>query len=77
MTTRTLRRRLLAEGTTFSEQLDHVRRELAIDYVERGGRSITEVSFLLGFSTTGAFHRAFRRWTGQAPSEYRSQTPGG
>jgi AraC-like DNA-binding protein len=71
MSARTLRRRLLDEGTTFSDQLDHVRRELALESVERGERSLTEITFLLGFANLAAFNRAFRRWTGRSPTEHR------
>jgi AraC-like DNA-binding protein len=74
MSTRTLRRRLVAEGTSFSDQVDLVRRELGIEYVERGDRSLTEIAFLLGFSNLSSFHRAFRRWTGRAPSDVRADT---
>lgn len=68
---RTLRRRLQDEGRSFSDLLSEVRRELAQQYLEDPSRPITEVAFLLGFSDTSAFQRAFRRWFGMAPSEHR------
>jgi AraC-like DNA-binding protein len=68
---RTLRRRLADEGTTFFEQLDDVRRQLAVEYVERSSRPLTEVAALLGFGSTSALHKAFRRWTGRGPMTYR------
>ena len=71
MNPRTLRRRLAEEGTTFFEQLDEVRRELAIELVTRSHRPLTEVAFLLGFSSPSALNKAFRRWTGQSPKHHR------
>jgi AraC-like DNA-binding protein len=68
---RTLRRRLQEEGQTFSGLLSEVRRELAQQYLEDPERSVTEVAFLLGFADTSAFQRAFRKWFGTSPSEYR------
>jgi len=69
----TLRRKLETEGTTFSEIVDDLRRELAEQHLTHGDLSISEVAFLLGFSDVRAFGRAFRRWTGLAPSEYRAK----
>lgn len=67
ITARSLQRRLKDEGTTFQGVRDDLRRELAQTYL-RGGASIAEVSFLLGFSETSSFFRAFKRWTGTTPS---------
>jgi AraC-like DNA-binding protein len=69
----TLRRKLEAEGTTFSEIVDDLRRELAEQHLTHGSLTISEVAFLLGFSDVRAFGRAFRRWTGSSPSEYRTK----
>lgn len=73
MSARTLRRRLESEGTTFKAVLDETRFEMARMYLERGDTSIGEVSFLLGFSDVTAFHRAFRRWTGETPAVYKEK----
>jgi AraC-like DNA-binding protein len=70
---RTVRRRLEEEQTTFSNELDSVRSELGKSYVERSSRSITEIAFLLGFSSVSAFHKAFRRWHGAAPTDLRQK----
>lgn len=67
--TRTLQRRLQDGGTSFREQLDAVRRELATAKLREAG-SVTDVAFLLGFSDVTAFTRAFRRWTGTTPGRY-------
>jgi AraC-like DNA-binding protein len=67
LSTRSLQRGLAAEQTTFRDVLAEVRRELAEQYL-RGGTSVTETTYLVGFSETAAFSRAFKRWTGSAPS---------
>jgi AraC-like DNA-binding protein len=71
MSIRTLHRRLSQAQTSFSETLEAVRRELAEQYISDPTRSLSEISFLLGFSEQSAFSRAFRRWTGQPPSTFR------
>jgi len=71
MNQRTLARRLQSEGTTFSALFDELRRSLALRYLLRRDLRISEVVFLLGFSEVATFYRAFRRWTGQTPVEYR------
>jgi AraC-like DNA-binding protein len=68
---RTLTRKLRQEGTTFSELLDDVRRRAALEYVGRRDLPLAEIAFLLGFSEAAPFHRAFKRWNGQTPVEYR------
>lgn len=73
MSVATLRRRLEEEGTTYSDILDELRKKLAERYVRDQGSAIGEVAFLLGFSNVTAFHRAFKRWTGVAPTEYRAR----
>lgn len=71
MSRRTLARRLDDEGTSFTNQLDELRRELALRYVECAELSLGQITTLLGFSQVQGFSRAFRRWTGQAPLQYR------
>jgi AraC-like DNA-binding protein/predicted nucleic acid-binding protein len=68
---RTLGRRLRQEGTTFRELLDDLRRRLALRHVGDSDLALSEIAFLLGFSQSAAFHRAFKRWTSQTPLEYR------
>ena len=77
MSLRTLARRLETEGTTFRELVDDVRQQLALDHVGRHAASISEITDQLGFSHVAAFHRAFRRWTGQTPLEYRKKARSG
>jgi AraC-like DNA-binding protein len=72
----TLRRRLLEESTTHKELLDAVRREHALSHVGEGRASLSEIGFRLGFSSPSAFARAFRRWAGVSPVEYRARLRG-
>lgn len=71
MTERTLQRRLQEQGTTFKMLLNEVRHDLADKYIRDSSLSLNEISFLLGFSELSSFSRAFKRWTGQSPSDYR------
>jgi AraC-like DNA-binding protein len=70
---RTLQRQLVDRGTSFRDVLESVRRELALSYVREGRLHAAEVGFLLGFARPSAFYRAFKRWTGGTPGEYRSR----
>jgi AraC-like DNA-binding protein len=72
MSGRTLARRLDEEGTSFQGVLDEVRRDLATRYLSQGRLSVSEVAYLTGFRSVSAFHRAHRRWTGQAPGRRRN-----
>lgn len=67
----TLRRRLAAEGTSFQQIRDQMRRDHAIAALAQGGTPIDQISEQLGFSEPSAFHRAFKRWTGSTPRAYR------
>ncbi|WP_340559694.1 AraC family transcriptional regulator [Streptomyces sp. GSL17-111] len=67
----TLRRQLAAEGTSFQQVRDRLRRDHAIAVLASGRVSIEALSQQLGFSEPSAFHRAFRRWTGATPRSYR------
>lgn len=66
-----LQQKLAERGTNFQDLLGQIRQSLALDYIEQSRVSITEMSFLLGFSDTSSFTRAFRRWTGKSPRDYR------
>jgi AraC-like DNA-binding protein len=72
MSARTLQRRLMDAGTSYQALLEDVRRELAVRYLADATLTVREVGYLLGFSEPSAFNRAFRRWEGQTPNEYRS-----
>jgi AraC-like DNA-binding protein len=71
LSARTLQRRLRENGVTFNALLDSVRSEMARRLLADRAMAIGEVGFLLGFSEVSAFHRAFRRWTGKTPGEFR------
>ena len=69
---RTLSRRLAGEGTSFRALLNDVRREFACALLQDHSLSVGDVAFFLQYSEPAAFHRAFRRWTGQAPGDFRT-----
>ncbi len=71
MGVRTLQRRLEDEGSSYSALLDEARHALALRHLGRSDVPVAEIAFLLGFSEPSAFTRAFRRWTGDAPTAYR------
>ena len=68
---RSLQRRLKEQGMSFTQLLENTRSELGLQYVRDPQRSFNEIAFLLGFSEPGNFSRAFRRWYGKSPSQYR------
>jgi AraC-like DNA-binding protein len=72
---RALQRHLTAQGTGYAAELDIVRRDLALVLIAQR-LTLQEVAFLVGFSEAAAFHRAFRRWMGEAPGHYRSRIRG-
>lgn len=76
ISTRTLQARLEAEGTTFAALADTARREHALALLAQPDLPVTTVAARAGFATPSAFTRAFRRWTGQSPSEYRRNAAG-
>jgi AraC-like DNA-binding protein len=67
MSRQTLYRRLKAEGATFEQVLDGLRRRLALRFIREQGLSVKETAYRLGFSDPSAFSRAFKRWTGSSP----------
>jgi AraC-like DNA-binding protein len=71
MSNRTLQRKLREEGTSFKDLLQDTRMQLAGRYLRSPGRSVVETAYLLGFSEPSTFSRAFKRWAGQSPMEYR------
>ncbi|MEH1831683.1 MAG: AraC family transcriptional regulator [Nostoc sp.] len=68
---RTLQRQLREAGTSYREVLDEIRRELSVYYLRNLDMAICEVAFLLGFSETSSFDRAFKRWYNLSPGEFR------
>lgn len=75
MSGRTLQRRLKECGTNHQSIVDAARHDLAKQYLHDAHISAAEVAQMLGFSEASAFQRAFRRWTGMTPQEYRAASP--
>ena len=67
---RTLQRRLSNSQLTFKALLDAYRRDAALQMLEGGERTMAEIAYALGYAEQSSFNRAFRRWTGQAPSDW-------
>lgn len=76
LTVSTLRRRLEDEGQTYQQIKDVLRCDLAIASLNQGEDSVFEIAGQLGFADASAFHRAFKKWTGTSPGEYRRQHGG-
>jgi AraC-like DNA-binding protein len=71
VSSRTLRRKLQHEETTFQRITDGVRHDLARRYLESSRLSLDEIAHLVGFTETTNFRRAFKRWQGVPPARYR------
>jgi AraC-like DNA-binding protein len=69
----TLRRRLEAEGASYQAIKDDLRRDAAVHHLCDTRLTVAEIAAALGFQETSAFHRAFKRWSGVQPGEYRRQ----
>jgi AraC-like DNA-binding protein len=67
---RTLQNRLKDEGVVFSDLLTDIRRQLAQKYLQEN-YSVEEITYLLGFSEPSVFRKAFKRWSGITPRQYR------
>jgi AraC-like DNA-binding protein len=72
MSPRNLQLKLARKNTSFQDILDNIRQRLAAGYLEQSDLSITEITFMLGYADASNFTRAFRRWHGVSPKEYRS-----
>jgi len=74
MCVRVLQSKLKEEGVTFSELATNVRLEIAKSYLSENRYTIDDITYLIGFSEPSVFRRAFKRWTGMTPSQYRSSS---
>ena len=72
ISSRSFQRKLQHEGTTFKSLLNELRLELARKYLQDSHLSLLEVAFMLGFGEYSSFSRAFKRWTGISPSDFRT-----
>ena len=70
MSPRTLRRRLGKEGISYQRIKDNARRDMAISLLSRERMTVSDVAEQVGFSDPSAFHRSFKKWTGQSPGAY-------
>ena len=71
MSARTLQRRLEEQETSVKEIIDQTRHQLALEYLSQEHLSVKEVAFSLGFNDASNFSRAFKRWEGQSPKDFR------
>ena len=72
LSARSLQRKLKEEGTGYQQIADAVRQVLAEQYLDAGSYQVKEISGLLGYNEVSAFTRAFKKWTGNTPSDYRA-----
>jgi AraC-like DNA-binding protein len=70
---RTLQRRLADDGVSYQELVEEVRRAAAGRYLDESALAIGEIAYLLGYSEPAAFHRAFKRWYGTTPEQFRTR----
>lgn len=73
LSTRTLRRRLAAEGVTYKTLVDEVRASLAVELLSSAGLSVEDTAIRLGYAESASFIHAYRRWKGVTPSAHRQQ----
>ncbi|SVD87682.1 uncharacterized protein METZ01_LOCUS440536, partial [marine metagenome] len=73
LSSRSLRRKLQEEGTSFSRVVDDVSAAIAKHQLTFARTSIQEIAYNLGFSQPSSFHRAFKRWTGMTPAQFVTQ----
>ncbi len=71
LSVRSLRRHLSEQGASYQELLEEVRRNLAVDYLSNSLLSVEQIAELVGYAEAANFRKAFRKWTGKAPNEFR------
>jgi len=72
MSVRNLQIYLKREGASYTKLLNEIRKDMAVNYLKDKSVSVDEIAYILGFSETSVFHRAFKRWTGFTPGEFRT-----
>lgn len=77
MSARSFHRRLSEHGLSFQTLAETTRREIALGMLEEDSYSLSEIAFLAGFSEQSAFTRAFKRWTGRTPAQFRRSANAG
>lgn len=73
MSMRSMQRKLSQQGTSFKAIVEQVRKELALTYLKENGRSLGEVTFLLGYTEHSNFSRSFKKWTGMTPNHFQTE----
>ena len=73
MSTSAIQRNLAWEGLSYTDIVEETRKSLAEMYFKQRNLSLSEIAYLLGYSELSAFSRAFRRWTGHSPRDYRGR----
>ncbi|QCY09434.1 AraC family transcriptional regulator [Pseudomonas sp. MPC6] len=73
---RTLQRHLKAQKFVFTQMVEEMRQEQATEHLGNSTMELKEISHLLGYSDTSAFIKAFRKWTGESPGQYRENRKG-
>jgi AraC-like DNA-binding protein len=68
---KTLERRLAERGESFSRLLDETRQKAAKHYLEATDLRLSEVAYMVGYTEPAALARAFKRWTGETPNQFR------
>ena len=76
MSRRTLQQRLQEEGSSFQDELNDLRMDLAKDYLDAGQMTVPGIALVLGYSEATSFYRAFKRATGVTPRQYRAEAGG-
>lgn len=76
MAGRTLQRRLRAEDTSFRAIVEDTRRDMALSMLREPGRRVIDIAFAVGFDDATSFSKAFRRWTGESPTDYQARVEG-
>lgn len=69
---RTLQRKLKEEGVSYLQIVEEVRKSFAIHYIKKSSSTVKEIAAILGYSEPSGFVRAFKKWTGKTPTEYRN-----
>jgi len=75
LSVRTLHRRLATEGLQYQRILDEVRHQLAVEFLHGTSLSVEQVAVRVGFSDASNFRKAFRKWTGSTPADFRAARP--
>ena len=73
MSSKTLERRLGERGASYRDLVDRVRRDLAKHYLADTDLRLQQIAYLLGYSEPAPLVRAFKRWTGSTPMQYRAR----